>query len=353
MAIKQIQIEGHLIGDDAPFFSIAEIGANFDGSLKRAKLLIDLAKQSGADAVKFQTFTADKLVSSEGFQKLKIGYQANWDESVVDVYKSAEFPREWHKEIAGYAREQGMIFFSAPYDKEGVDLLEEINVSLYKIGSGDLGNLQLIRYIAEKGKPVIVATGASEITEIDTALRTIRETGNEQIVLLQCVTNYPASFDNTNVKVIDLFRERYDVLTGYSDHTPGCMVALATVARGGCMIEKHFTDDKKRCGPDHPFAMDANDFSDMVKNVRLMEKILGKPVKTVYKEECDTAVIMKRSVRAKVDITSGEMITPDMITVLRPREIGSIDACELHNVIGRISCKDIKKGECLKYENLI
>ena len=352
MTLKQIQIEGRLIGDDAPFFSIAEMGSNFDGNLSRAKLLIDLAKQSGADAVKFQTFTADKLVSDEGFQKLKIGYQANWDESVVDVYKKAEFPREWHKEIADYVREQEMIFFSAPYDKEGVDLLEEINVPLYKIGSGDLGNLQLIRYVAEKGKPIIVATGASEIAEIDTAMRTIKETGNNQIILLQCVTNYPASFDNVNVNVINLFRERYDVLTGYSDHTPGHMVALATVARGGCMIEKHFTDDKNRFGPDHPFAMDANGFSEMVKNIRLMEKILGEPLKTVYEEERDTAVIMKRSVRAKVDIASGEKITSDMIIALRPREAGSIDVCDLQKVFGKISCKEIKKGDCLRYEDL-
>lgn len=352
MAIKQIDIGGRLVGDELPFYTIAEVGSNFDGSLERARMLVDLAIESGADAVKFQTFGANQLVSEEGFKNQKVGYQAQWKDSVINVYKKAEFPREWHREIAEYSVEKGIAFFSSPYDFEGVDLLEELDVPAYKIGSGDLGYLKLIRYIAERGKPIIVAAGAATMPEVDSAIRVIKEAGNDKIVLLQCVTNYPASFENINVRVIEMFRKRYDVLVGYSDHTPGSVVAMATVALGGCMIEKHFTDDKSRPGPDHPFAMDGNDFRKMVDDVRLMEKVMGKPVKEVYPEEVDTAIIMKRGVRAREDLPAGTVITDKNVVALRPREVGSIEASEIEKIVGRRISTPVKKGESLYPNNI-
>jgi N-acetylneuraminate synthase len=342
---KQVIIDGRPVGQGAPFYTIAEIGSNFDGSIERARSLVDLASACGADAVKFQTFKAEELVSDAGFRELKIGYQTAWKDSVLEVYRKAEFPREWHEEIRDQARKKGMAFFSSSYDRAGVDLLEELDAPAHKVGSGDLGNLELIEYMADTGKPLIVATGAAEIDEIDLAVDAIRRRGNDKIVLLQCVTNYPASFDSINARVLPMFADRYGVAVGYSDHTPGDLVALATVCLGGCMIEKHFTDDKTRPGPDHPFAMDGEDFKFMVDRIRTMEKILGSAEKTVYPEENDTSIIMKRSIRAAVDIRAGDVLERNLLEVLRPREKGSVDASRLGNVLGKRARRDITAGD--------
>lgn len=352
MTEKQLTIGNVHVGDGRPFFTIAEIGSNFDRDLDRAKMLIRLAKDSGADAVKFQSFRSRDLVSPTGFADLKIGYQRSWDRPVEKVYSDAEFPREWHQEISDYCQGQEIIFFSAPYDFGAVELLEKLKVPLYKIGSGDLGHGELIRFIAEQGKPVIIATGASTMEEIDYAINIIKTTGNNQIILLQCVTNYPASFDNINASVLRMFRDRYDTLTGYSDHTPGYLVALATIGCGGCMIEKHFTDDKTRPGPDHPFAMDPEDFRSMVDKIRLMEKLVGQPVKKIYEEEKETAIIMKRGVRARVTIGQGETILQEHLEVLRPREPETICASNIQMVIGRKAAKDIKKHQSIAVSDL-
>lgn len=237
--MKRIKIGKKLVGDDCPFYTIAEIGSNFDNSIDKAFKLIDLATDAGADAVKFQSFKAESLVSDEGFRNLKIGYQLKWKKSVSEVYKNAEFPREWHKKIFDYCKKKDIEFFSAPYDKAAVDQLDELGVPAYKIGSGDITWLENIKYIAIKNKPIILATGASEMNQISEAIKTIKSTGNDKIVLLQCVTNYPASFESINLKVLNLFRRKFDCLVGYSDHTPGSSVAVGSVAIGGCMIEKH------------------------------------------------------------------------------------------------------------------
>ena len=201
----KIKIGKKYVGDDCPFYTIAEIGSNFDRDINRAKMLVDLARESGADAVKFQTFTASGLVSEEGFKDLKVGYQAEWKETVTEMYAKAEFPRDWHKELYDYANSIGLDFFSSPYDREGVDLLEELDVPAYKIGSGDLTWLEMLEYIARKGRPMIVGTGASTLQEVDQAVKTIKDAGNDQIILLQCVTNYPSSFEHINLKVLDLY----------------------------------------------------------------------------------------------------------------------------------------------------
>lgn len=348
----RIKIGDKFVGEGAPFYTVAEIGSNFDGNIDRARMLVDLAKDCGADAVKFQTFTAKKLVSDEGFKDLKVGYQAEWKESVTEMYSRAELPRQWHKELFEYAKSRGLAFFSSPYDKEGVDLLEELDVPAYKIGSGDLTWLEMIEYIAKKGKPVFVATGASTLEEVDQAIKTIKEAGNDQIVILQCVTNYPSSFENINLRVLDLYKKRYGSLVGYSDHTPGSMVAIGTVALGGCMIEKHFTDDKTRNGPDHPFAMDGADFRKMVDDIRLMEKMLGKAVREVYDEEKAQYVSMKRGIRASRNISAGTPITREMIEVLRPCGPRDFKASEISLAVGRVTKRDIKKGDALHRDDI-
>jgi sialic acid synthase SpsE len=348
---KTIKISDRYIGDGQPCYTIAEIGSNFDQSIERAKRLIDLAKWCGADAVKFQCFTADKIVSKEGFENLKVGFQTKWERPVYEVYKGAEFPREWHDELMRYVISKGLHFFSAPYDKEAVDILEEMDVPVYKIGSGDITWLEMVRYIAKKGKPVILATGAATLADIDEAVRTIHKAGNENIILLQCTTNYPSSFDGANLRAMVSMRETFDCLVGMSDHTPGSLVAAGMVALGGCMIEKHFTDDKTRRGPDHPFAMDGPDFKKMVEDIRTMEKVLGSPVKDIYPEERETVILQQRCLRAAFDIKNGTKITHEMITSLRPAPAEALRPKFINAVVGMTVTRDIKKGEHLTWNH--
>tara|TARA_B100000989_G_scaffold298560_1_gene288441 strand:- start:672 stop:1733 length:1062 start_codon:yes stop_codon:yes gene_type:complete len=350
--MKRIKIGKKFIGDNCPFYTIAEIGSNFDNSLKKAYKLVDLAIEAGADAVKFQSFKAENLVSDVGFKKLKIGYQSKWKKSVTQVYKEAEFPRNWHKKVFNYCKKKKIDFFSAPYDKQAVDDLNKLGVPAFKIGSGDITWLENIKYIASKKKPIILATGASKMSEIRAAIETIRKTGNKKIVLLQCVTNYPASFKNVNLKVLSLFKKEFNCLVGYSDHTPGSSVAIGSVALGGCMIEKHFTDNKKLPGPDHSFAMDKNDFKKMVNDIRHMERIMGKGKKRIYPEEENQYISMKRSIRAKYNLNSGTTIRRKDLVVLRPCEKNSLSANYLEDIIGKTLLKDVKKGISLKRKDI-
>jgi sialic acid synthase SpsE len=348
----KIRIGKRDVGDGCPCYTIAEVGSNFDHSLERCYQLIDLAKQCGADAVKFQCFKAESIVSSEGFKNLKVGFQAKWKKPVYQVYQDAEFPREWLKPVFDYCRKQKITFLSTPYDLEALDLLDKLGMEAIKIGSGDITWLEFIDRIARKGKPVILATGASTASEVDEAVKTIHAAGNKDIIILQCVTNYPASIEGANIRAMESLRDRHKTLVGYSDHTPGHLVALGTVARGGCMIEKHFTDDKKREGPDHPFAMDAEDFTTMVKEIRLMEQALGKPEKTVYAEEHETVVLQRRCVRASCDIPKGTMITRDMLIVLRPAPKGSLAPRHIDTVVGKRARTTISAGQEITKENI-
>lgn len=350
--MKNIKIGDKLIGDQHPCYTIAEIGSNFDGSLAKAKRLIDLAIESGADAVKFQSFKAQNLVNDDCFKNLKIGYQSNWDKSVFEVYKNAEFPLEFHKDIFDYCHSKKIEFFSAPYDKESVDFLDKLGVKVFKIGSGDITWLENIEYIAKKNKPILLATGASDIFQIDRAMKVIKSTGNNQIILMQCVTNYPASFEEVNLKVLPMFREKFDCLVGYSDHSPGTSVAIGTVAIGGCIIEKHFTDDKSQHGPDHSFAMDPKDFRKMVDDIRHMEKILGKPKKIIYDEEKPQYVSMKRGLKAKIPLTKGSILKREHINILRPCQENTIPADKLNEVLGRTLVTDIEVNKPIKFEYL-
>lgn len=350
--MKRIKIGDRWVGGGEQTYVIAEIGSNFDGSMDRAKMLIDLAKDCGADAIKFQCFISDKIISKEGFDELKMGFQAKWEKSVYDVYKSAEFPREWHNELFHYANKKGLHFLSSPYDKEAVDILDDLRVSAFKIGSGDITWRDMLGYIAKKGKPIILATGASTIAEIDEALKVIRSEGNNDIVLLQCITNYPSHFEYSNIRAMKAMGELFDVLVGYSDHTPGIIVPLGAVSLGGCLIEKHFTDDKTRKGPDHPFAMDTKEFKEMVDSIRRLERALGSPMKDLYNEEKETVVLQRRCLRAGKDIQKGSKISENMIDVLRPLAKNALYPQYKEIIIGREAKEDMKKGEPFTWAKL-
>jgi sialic acid synthase SpsE len=350
--MKKIKIAERWVGNGAPAYIIAEIGSNFDGSMKRAKMLIELAKDCGADAAKVQCFAADKIVSKEGFMGLKMGFQAKWEKPVYEVYKSAEFPRQWHDELFHYAAERGMHFLSSPYDKEAVDILDKLGVPAFKIGSGDITWHDMLRYIAKKGKPVILATGASTIAEVEEALKIIRSEGNNEIILLQCVTNYPSHFEFANIRAMKAMGEVFNIPVGYSDHTPGIAIPLGAVALGACVIEKHFTDDKAGKGPDHPFAMDGKDFKEMVDGIRALEKALGSTEKYLYEEEKEPVILQRRCLRAAKDIPAGSKITEDMIDVLRPLAKDALYPKYKELIIGRQPKVDMKKGEPFTWEKI-
>ncbi|MEM2890794.1 MAG: N-acetylneuraminate synthase family protein, partial [Candidatus Hadarchaeum sp.] len=280
----RIKIGNRWVGDGEPVYIIAEIGSNHDGSLEQAKKMIDYAKEIGADAAKFQSFLADKIVSRTGFKK-KISFQARWSKPVWQVYKDAELPREWHKILADHCKKRKIHFLSSSWDEEAVDLLDELDVPAFKIGSGDITNLPLVKYTARKHRPIILATGASTLDEIRAAVNTIKRAGNKEIILLHCVVNYPSPIEDANIRAMITLRETFRCPVGYSDHTESDIVPLGAVALGACMIEKHFTIDRSRPGPDHPYAMEVPEFAGMVKKIRLLERALGSPIKRVTPSE--------------------------------------------------------------------
>lgn len=316
---KTIRIGEKTLGEGHPTYFIAEIGANFDGSIQKAKDLIAAAKEAGADCAKFQSFKSEWIVSRKGFEQMTLkGVHGTWGRPVDEVFKDAEFPREWHGEIAAYCKEIGIHFSTSPYDYPAVDLCVELDVPFIKIGSGDITWHEMLAYIAKTGKPLILATGDATMAEIDEALRVIQATGNRNLVLLQCITNYPSKIESANIRVLKTYQRAFDVLTGYSDHSPGPVVALGAVALGGVVIEKHFTLNNKDAGPDHPHSMEAGAFKRMVQYVRELEAALGSTRKFVVEEEAETVVVQRRCLYARHDIPAGTVIKSEDLIELRP-----------------------------------
>lgn len=347
----RILIDGIEIGDDCPTYFIAEIGSNFDGSINRAKQLATLALDSGAQAVKFQHYTAQTLVNEQGFRLLEGGntHQSDWQESVFKTYKKASLDSEWTAEIANHCEKIGITFFTSPYSVALVDYVDQY-VPAFKIGSGDITYDQLLLQVAEKGKPVLLATGASEIAEVDRAIQLICKS-NSELVVMQCNTNYQAKPEDAqyqNVRALVKFKERYpDVILGLSDHTRGHIAALAAVALGAKVIEKHFTDDIGRAGPDHGFAMDPSSFQLMVSEVRILESMLGDGVKRVEANETDCRVVQRRGVCTTRKLRAGEYLSEEDLTCLRPCPKGAFPPYELPMLVGRRLTRDANKGEIL------
>jgi len=348
---KEITIGDKKIGLNHPSYFIAEIGANFDGSIEKAKRLIDAAKEAGADCAKFQTFSTPRIVSEGGFSKMQLhGVHGSWGRTVSEVFKDAEFPVAWHKEIADYCKHVGIHFSTSPYFKEAVDLCVELDVPFIKIGSGEITWLEMLEYIASKGKPIMLATGDATMSEIDEAVRAIEKTGNRDMILMQCITNYPSKIDSANVNVLKTYQSAYNVLTGYSDHSPGHVVALASVVLGGRVIEKHFTLDKTDKGPDHPHSMEPQEFKFMVDSIREVERAMGSTRKEVVAEEGETVFVQRRCLYAKRDLKSGQVLTEEDIDVLRPA-LG-IPPKYKQTIIGKAVNCDIPAGDPLFWDNL-
>lgn len=346
---SEIRIGEKTISINNPTYFIADIASNHDGDLQRAKELIWLAKEAGANAVKFQHFKADKIVSDFGFKSLnrKSSHQTNWKKSVYDVFKQYEFNRNWNNELKIEATKADIEFFTTPYDYEAVEEIDHL-VNAYKIGSGDITWTSFIEFISQKNKPVLIASGASDFKDVKRAVNCAIK-HNQQIVLMQCNTNYTGSLENfkyINLNVLKTYSTIYpSMILGLSDHTPGHTTVLGAIALGARVIEKHFTDDNDRIGPDHPFSMNPVNWSEMVQRSRELEYALGDGIKKVEQNEKETIIVQRRGIYLKNEIHSGQRLTADDIEFLRPAKDNIFYPFEIDTVIGSQLKVDKKKGE--------
>ncbi len=354
--MAQVKIADRIVGDGAPTYFIADIAANHDGDLKRAVDLVHLAAEAGADAAKFQHFRAAKIVSRYGFESLgrQMSHQSGWKKSVVEVYEAASVPWDWTGTLVAACREARIHFFSAPYDLEAVDMLAP-HMPAYKIGSGDITWIEEIERIASKGKPVLLATGAADLEDVRAAVAAVTRV-NRQIVLMQCNTNYTASLENfrhIQLNVLKTYARTFpDAVLGLSDHTPGHATVLGAVALGARAVEKHFTDDCARTGPDHGFSMDPRTWREMVDRTRELESALGGEVKRVEGNETDTVVIQRRCLRAARNLAAGTVLARADIEPLRPATPGAVMPQDLPRVVGARLKKALVAGQHLTWEDL-
>lgn len=353
----EIKIGNHLIGIRHPTYFIADIAANHDGDLNRAKLLVRLAKEAGADAAKFQNFRAEKIVSDYGFKALnsQLSHQSKWKKSVYEVYQDASIPFEWTLALKEECDKVGIDYFSAPYDLDAVDMLEN-HVVAYKIGSGDIDWIESIERMATKNKPMILATGASSIADVERAVKAILKI-NPNLILMQCNTNYTANLENFNhihLNVLKSYATLFpQVILGLSDHTAGHSTVLGAVTLGARAIEKHFTDSTTREGPDHAFSMDPDSWAEMVVRTRELEKALGSSQKEIADNEKETVVIQRRCLRAARNIKAGEVITREMIDVLRPATPGALLPYQMNLILGAKAVTDIVHGKELSTLDIV
>jgi sialic acid synthase SpsE len=353
---NHLNIDGKRISADDPTYFIADIAANHDGDLQRAVELIHLAAEAGADAAKFQHFKADSIVSDAGFKSLggQQSHQSKWKKTVFEVYQAAAVDLGWTPRLKEACDQVGIAFFTSPYATDLVDAVDPF-VPAYKIGSGDITWLEIIEYIANKNKPYILATGASSMDDVQRAVDRALQC-NTQLALLQCNTNYTASLENfkfIQLNVLWSYRAMYpDMVLGLSDHTPGHATVLGAVSLGARIIEKHFTDDVGRTGPDHAFSMDPKTWRDMVDRTRELENSLGTGCKKVEPNERETVVLQRRSIRLNADLPAGTMLTRDRLAVLRPCPEDALPAYEISKVLGQRTRRAMNAGDHLTWSDI-
>ena len=331
-------------------FIIAEAGVNHNGSMELAAKLIDAAVAAGVDAVKFQTFKTEKLVTRLAG---KAGYQretTNKNESQFEMLKKLELSYEQHLKLIEYCKQKEIMFLSTPFDEESIDMLEAIGVEIYKVSSGDLTNMPMLKYLSKKGKPIILSSGMATMVEINEALHWIRSEGNEKIAVLHCNTSYPTPMTDVNLNAIRKMKEVLNVPIGYSDHTLGIEIPIAAVAIGASIIEKHFTIDRSLPGPDHKASLQADELKLMVKYIRNVEKAMGKWEKTITKSEAENIEIARKSVVANTNITKGCIINEDNITIKRPGT--GIEPKYYYEIVGKKAKRDISIDDVITWEDI-
>ncbi len=337
------------IGGRNPCFIVAEAGVNHNGSLEMALKLVDIAKSAGADAVKFQTFKAEKLVSPEARMADYQTKNTGKTESQFEMLKGLELSEENHRKIFKYCQRKKIMFISSPFDEDSADFLDKLGVKMFKLGSGEITNIPFLLHIAKKKKPMIISTGMANLDEIKTAVTSI-ERINPAVVILHCTTSYPANFSDLNLNAITTLKREFDIPVGYSDHSEGIESSIAAIALGASVIEKHFTLDKNLPGPDHRASSEPEELGKMVICIRNIEKALGNGVKNPSKGEQVIMRCVRKSIFAKVNIAKGTVITEKMLEFKRPGT--GISPSEIRKILGKKATNTIISGNMLKICNI-
>lgn len=346
-----IKIGEKIISVESPTFIIAEVGANHNGDLTLAKRSIDAAVECGVDAVKFQTYTTDELLSNkDGI--VVYGKEGNKvSETVEEMFDKVTLKREFHQEIFDYATNKGLICFSTPFSVQGVEFLEQLNNPIYKIASSDVNYVDMLEAIGKTQKPVFLSTGKTTIGDLDLAVDLPRKSGTKDLCLLHCVANYPSRMEDMNLNIIKTLKVMYpDSIVGFSDHSFGITAALGAVCFGAKIIEKHFTIDKNLEGPDHWFSMDPTDMKNLVTEIRNLELAFGTSRKKIYENEEPDKYWATRSLHIKNSLNIGDIITRENLEMLRPGY--GISPFDVDKVVGMKISKEIKKGEILLWSHL-
>lgn len=334
---------------DEKVFIIAELSANHGHDINIVKKSMKAAKESGADAIKIQTYTADTLTIDSDKEYFQLDSGTIWDgRTLYDLYSEGTLPWEWHEELMKYAVELDLIFFSTPFDNSAVDFLEDLNVPVYKIASFEAMDIPLVEYTASKGKPMIISTGVSTLSDIEEAVAACRRVGNENIVLLKTTSSYPAKVEDANLNTIPNLKETFNVEVGLSDHTMGITVPVLSVALGARVIEKHFILDKSIGGPDASFSLTPTEFSEMVQSVREAEKALGKVDYSMSEGKKNNRLI-SRSLFIVEDVRAGETLTDKNIRSIRPGH--GMEPKYYNQVIGKKACQDLERGTPLDWKH--
>jgi len=349
--IKSMEISGRSIGPGHPCFFIAEAGVNHNGNVENAKKLIDIAVASKSDAVKFQTFNTDLLAIPDAPKAEYQTITTNKQESQTDMLRQLELPKEAFEELQRYCESQNIIFLSSPFDESSVDLLCNLDVPAYKIPSGEAINLPLLKHIGSKQKPIILSTGMSYLEEINTAVNTIFETGNHDIMLLHCTSNYPAEPSDINLNAMKTLRNYFGLPVGFSDHTTGLEIPLAAVAMGACIIEKHFTIDKTLTGPDHRASLEPEELKNLITAIRNIELSLGNGIKAPAASELSNRQIIRKSIYLTKSKNAGEVLIESDLISMRPA--GGMYPSEIPNIVGRQLVKSLNQGAMLTWDDLI
>jgi N,N'-diacetyllegionaminate synthase len=345
LATAPILLGDRWIGPGYPCFVIAEAGVNHNGDLGLAKALVDAAVGARADAVKFQTFRAERLVTRTA-PKAKYQVQTTGEqESQFQMLKRLELDEPSHRALMDHCHGRGILFLSSPFDEESCDFLDALGVAGFKLPSGELTNIPFLRHAASKGKPLILSTGMATLDEVARAVDAVREAGCRQLVLLHCVSNYPAAPADANLRAIAALREVFGVPAGFSDHTEGYAVALAAVALGACVLEKHFTIDRSLPGPDHRASIEPDALAALVAGVRQVEAALGDGIKRPAVSEADTARATRKSLVALREIGAGERLEPEMVGMRRPGT--GMEPDRLGELLGRRARAEIAEGSLL------
>jgi N-acetylneuraminate synthase/N,N'-diacetyllegionaminate synthase len=345
--MKAVKIGKRLVGEGHPTFIIAEAGVNHNGKIELAKKLVDIAVDAGADAVKFQTYKPEGIVTPQAgladYAKKNIGKNIRQ----IDLLKSLELSYNDFEVLKSYCDKKEIIFLSTPHSFDAINFLDDL-VPAYKFGSGDITNIPSLKHAAKKGKPMILGTGMSTLNEVKYAINAIKSEGNEQIIALHCTTNYPCPLDEVNLRAMITMQKKLDCLVGYSDHTLGVLVPIMATTMNATVIEKHFTIDKNLPGPDHRASLEPNELKNMIKEIRNTEKALGSSDKKPTKSEKETMKIVRKSIVTKQDIQKGSIIERDMLIMKRPGT--GLRPGDLDKIIGKKANRYISEDEIFQLD---